>query len=93
MLDGDQLLSAIAHELQHALEVADAPNVRSDEAIRTFFRKIDSGSCRRGPRCAETEQARRIQEVVYGELRDDSRVRRGHGNATGPFPHRPQISH
>src|SRR5262245_10297864 len=37
----DLLLSTIAHELQHAADVAHAPAVRPDDALRTFFQGID----------------------------------------------------
>jgi hypothetical protein len=66
-LSGDQLLSVIAHELQHALEVAEVATIRSDDALRSFFTSI-STRCNAG-RC-DTDKAIRVQEVVYRELRE-----------------------
>jgi hypothetical protein len=70
-LSGDQLLSVIAHELQHALEVAAVPTIRSDEALRAFFQAM-STRCHVG-RC-DTAQAILVQEVVSRELRDSRSI-------------------
>jgi hypothetical protein len=61
----------IAHELQHALEIARAPTIRTPDDITALFRRIGrSPSCPRGvPDCYETSEARAIGEAVRKELR------------------------
>jgi len=71
-LDHDRLIETIAHELQHAIEVAKAPDVNSDEGMRKLFYRLDSGGCRRG--CTETAAAVAIQKIVSRELRAQRRV-------------------
>ena len=63
-LHGDTLISILAHELQHALEVADAPTVRSDHALSVMFRDT-----KRQCQVCETERAQQIQELVLRELK------------------------
>jgi hypothetical protein len=65
-LGRDRLLAIIAHELQHAVEVAQAPEVQSDAAVRALFQRLDSGRC--VYRCTETDEAIHIQEAVLREL-------------------------
>jgi hypothetical protein len=67
-LPGDRLISIMAHELQHAVEIAQAVTIRSDAGMRRFFQSLDSGRC--APRCAETKAAKRVQDVVLRELRN-----------------------
>jgi hypothetical protein len=62
----DRLLAIIAHELQHAVEVAQTPAAQSDEAVRALFQQLDSGRC--APRCTETDEAMNIQAAVLREL-------------------------
>ena len=67
MLEHDRLIAIIAHELQHAVEVAGVPDARSAAAIDGVFR---SRTCVRPPtNCGETEAALRVQETVSAELR------------------------
>ena len=61
------MIALLAHELQHALEVADAPAVRDEVTFEKHFRLLDSGTCRGG--CYETTAARETQVVVAKELR------------------------
>jgi hypothetical protein len=65
----NQEISLIAHELQHALEVIDAPEVRDAEAIRLLFRRIGwvsySGS---GVVGYETNAAVHVEDDVLREL-------------------------
>jgi hypothetical protein len=61
------IIALLAHELQHALEVADAPGVRDEITFEKHFALIDSGTCRRG--CYETIAARETQSAVAKELR------------------------
>jgi hypothetical protein len=61
------VIALIAHELQHALEVARAPEVGRTVRIEEFFEKIADARCR-SRRCSETAAAMRIQEDVRREL-------------------------
>jgi hypothetical protein len=63
----DRVLSVIAHELQHAVEVAEAPEVRDDTSVtRLFARAHINFHC--GEDCFETEAAIDVQYNVIGEL-------------------------
>lgn len=61
---GDRL-PLLAHELQHAVELADAPDVRDDEGVRQLYRRIGSA---RDQDHFETEAARRIERAVRMEI-------------------------
>ncbi len=63
------ILSLLAHELQHAAEVADAPDVRSEAALEALYRRIgdDSGAG------WDSAAARAIGPIVRAELRDGNR--------------------
>ena len=65
----DRLIATIAHELQHALEIARDPNVSTSEAALALYRRISFGGCRAGKsdRC-ETEAALDIEARVNDEL-------------------------
>ena len=67
----DDLVRVIAHELQHACEVAQAPHVRDEAAMDALFGRI--GLC---PGCVipvqETSGAQRIEELVGRELKAHS---------------------
>jgi hypothetical protein len=64
------MISLIAHELQHALEVARAPRIRTAGDMTALFRSIGrSPSCPRGvPDCYETSAALAISDAVLSEL-------------------------
>ena len=63
-----QLIAALAHELQHALEIADAPDIASDEALGRFYRARGE-RCRSLPReCYDTAAARAAGAAVYADL-------------------------
>ena len=64
----DRLTSVIAHELQHAREVAEAANVRSSAEMGGLFKRLDSGRCVLIRSCTETDAAVRLQAAVLGEL-------------------------
>ena len=68
-LEHDRLIAVIAHELQHAVEVAGAPDARSSAGVSAVFRNINGGRCLRPLNCAETEGALRVQDAVSAELR------------------------
>ena len=64
----DRLICVIAHELQHAREVAEAANVRSGADMKVLFKRLDSGMCVLIRNCTETDAAVRLQAAVLGEL-------------------------
>jgi hypothetical protein len=68
--DGAQELALIGHELQHALEIARAPNIRSADDITGLFRRIGrSPHCPQGtPECYETSAALAAGDAVLREV-------------------------
>jgi hypothetical protein len=60
-------IAIIGHELQHALEVARAPEVGRTARIDDFFAKIADNACRSATRF-ETAAANEVQEKVLREL-------------------------
>jgi bacterioferritin-associated ferredoxin len=63
----ERLIGLVAHELQHAVEVAQAVNVRSSQAMVELFERLAIGAFCGG--CYETEAALVMQERVLEELR------------------------
>lgn len=68
-LPRDRLIGVIAHELQHAVEIAEAAGVRSDADMRALFKRLDSGRCGSGRTCTETDAAVRREGAVLDELK------------------------
>jgi hypothetical protein len=68
--DGVTELAVIGHELQHALEIARAPNIRSADDITELFRRIGrSPHCPLGtPDCYETSSALAAGDAVLREV-------------------------
>jgi len=66
---GDWLIAAIAHELQHAVEIAERPDVIDAASAIALYRRIAFGQCRDGlsEEC-ETERALEIETTVRDEL-------------------------
>jgi hypothetical protein len=62
----DRLIGLVAHELQHAVEVAQSP-ARTSAAVVLLFERSSAGETCGG--CYETDAAIEIQEAVLGELR------------------------
>jgi hypothetical protein len=64
------LIVLIGHELQHVLEVADAPEVRTADDIDQLFDRIGSSPhCPAGiPNCHETSNARALANQIQREL-------------------------
>ena len=56
----------LAHELQHALEIAGHEEVRDEDGIRRLYREIGHSS---GEDAFETEAAREVEALVRRELR------------------------
>jgi hypothetical protein len=67
----DQLLALIAHELQHACEVAEATDVTTVDRMLALFGRIGrSRLCPAGAlACYETAEATRAGRIVLEELR------------------------
>lgn len=67
-----EVIATLAHELQHAVEVLQAPSVRSGRGMRRFYssRESGSGGFQRGgnSRAYETAAAIRIAATVRSEL-------------------------
>ena len=79
----NNVIATLAHELQHALEVVQAQDVKDGAAMRALFERIGTVRARSATRIAyETEAARRIGEVVVRELRADKA--RGNGAPKNP---------
>jgi hypothetical protein len=66
---GDWLIATIAHELQHAIEIADHPEVNDARSAIALYRQIGVGRCREGlsEEC-ETEHALDVEKKVRDEL-------------------------
>jgi hypothetical protein len=63
------LIAAVAHELTHAVEVADRPDVVDSASLLALYRGIATGRCGQGlsEEC-ETTRALTIERTVYLEL-------------------------
>jgi hypothetical protein len=62
-----ELIEHIGHELRHAVEIADAPEVVSGAALARFLERRAHSSC--SLRCGyETEDAQLTQAAIRGEL-------------------------
>jgi hypothetical protein len=65
-------ISVMAHELQHALEVAEAPEVTDAASLVDLFRRIGYVKAESGRGIAyETKAARGVGDRVAEELRRD----------------------
>jgi hypothetical protein len=63
----DQQIAAIAHELQHVVEIIDHPEVDRENAMTGLYRRI--GEQRRtGPSAWDTAEAREVGTLVSREL-------------------------
>lgn len=65
----NDVLPWLAHELQHAVEIAGAPEVKTRADLHTFYERIGGGSRTSGSVELETIAAQETQERVLGELR------------------------
>jgi hypothetical protein len=70
---GDRGISVLAHELQHALEVLETPDARSDIDVDALFDRI---GIRKGPGIVETAAALDVQAAVAQQLAEERRRRR-----------------
>jgi hypothetical protein len=63
------LIAAIAHELQHAIEVAERPDVLDSASLAALYRRIAIGRCGQGlSNECETTRALTTERTVYLEL-------------------------
>ena len=65
-LNRDAMISVIAHELRHALEVAGERSVVTEKALEDFYRRIGDSAHAGGG--YDTEAARAAQRIVRSEL-------------------------
>jgi hypothetical protein len=64
-----RLIGTVAHELQHAIEVARVPQVRTPEDLKRLFTRLSGRvPCGVGD-CMETTEALDVQRAVMDELR------------------------
>lgn len=70
----DRLIATIAHELQHAVEIAERPDVFDASSMLQLYRRISIGECGRGvsEEC-ETVRALDTEKRVIEELSGKSR--------------------
>lgn len=65
-VSGPDVGAMLAHELQHAVEIAEAADVRDDDGVRRLFQRIGRAI---GADEFETEAAGRVEAIVRAELR------------------------
>jgi hypothetical protein len=65
-MNPDEMISIIAHELRHAIEVADAPDVRNETGLVKLYERIGRKSG--VPHCYETDAAQDAARHVRREL-------------------------
>jgi len=65
----DRLIAGIAHELQHAVEIAEDPNVTDAPSALKLYRRVAFGPCREGlsEEC-ETTRALATEKAVLTDL-------------------------
>lgn len=64
-----RLISLIAHELQHAIEVSEAADVRDAPAVDRLFVRLASKVACPNSSCLETDAALRVQSAVESQLK------------------------
>jgi hypothetical protein len=73
--DPTTLVGTMAHELQHALEVLERPDIRSQRDLLDLYQSVGSPALRSGAspfRAYETTAAIDVTEAVQAELRNGS---------------------
>lgn len=71
-----RLVSLLAHELQHAVEVAHAPEARDSESLERLFSGLAVKFGCGGTSCFETQAAKDVEHIVNEEFAVPSRVAR-----------------
>ena len=64
-----RLVSLLAHELQHAVEVSQDPGARDSESVARLFARLASTRGCGSSNCEETEAALDVQAAVDAELK------------------------
>jgi hypothetical protein len=65
----NQVLAMIGHELQHAIEISEAPSVVDETTMAGLYRRIGVQSCRHDARaCYETREAQVAGANIFREL-------------------------
>jgi len=77
----DRLVALLAHELQHATEIAQAPDALDGESLRRVFARLSVQFGCSGTTCYETQAAKDIEHIVGDELKA---ARRGGYASVGP---------
>jgi hypothetical protein len=64
-----RLVSLLAHELQHAVEVARTPDARDAESLERLFSRLAIKFGCAGTSCSETQAAKDVEYIVGEELK------------------------
>ena len=70
----DAIVALLGHELQHAVEIADAPSVVDERTYGELYRSIGKASCGAPRWCFDTKAAMKAGYRVLRELRPDDRL-------------------
>jgi hypothetical protein len=68
-----RLVSLLAHELQHAVEVAQTPDARDEESLQRMFARLAVKFGCAGTSCSETQAAKDVEGIVLEELKSAQR--------------------
>ena len=68
-----RLVSLLAHELQHAVEVAQAPDARDSQSLERLFGRLAVAFGCGVTNCFETKAARNVEYIVRDELAETRR--------------------
>ena len=71
-----RLIPLLAHELQHAVEVARAPEAVDSESLERLFDRLAVRFGCGGTTCSETQAAKDVERIVGEELKADRRSAR-----------------
>jgi hypothetical protein len=72
----NRVISLLAHELQHAVEVAQAPEARDAESLERMFSRLSIQRGCPGTMCYETKASLDVECAVADELKAASRPSR-----------------
>jgi hypothetical protein len=65
----DRVVGQLAHELYHAVEIANAPDVVNADSLRELYRRIGERGCRQdSDDCWETRAAAAFEALVLRQL-------------------------
>jgi hypothetical protein len=65
----DRLVSLLAHELQHAVEIAQDPNARDEHSVQQLFDRLAVEFGCDNTTCFETKAAKDVETIVGAELK------------------------